>query len=71
MGGSRSRIVATLSPGAGVVTTRAHVDMIVTELGVARLQGRSIRQRVRELAAVAAPEFREDLLRRAREIRLL
>ena len=32
-GGARSRIVATLAPGAGVVTTRAHVRTVVTEWG--------------------------------------
>jgi acyl-CoA hydrolase len=71
MGGMRSRIVATLSAGAGVVTTRAHVDVVVTEHGVARLHGRSIPERVRELAAIAAPEFRGELLRRARDARFV
>jgi 4-hydroxybutyrate CoA-transferase len=71
MGGKRSRIVPTLSPGAGVVTTRAHVDVVVTEHGVARLHGRSIPERVRELAAIAAPGFRGELLRQARDAHLV
>jgi acyl-CoA hydrolase len=32
-----SKIVPFLKPGAGVVTTRAHVDYVVTEYGVQRL----------------------------------
>ena len=71
IGGTRSRIVAMLSPGAGVVTTRAHVDVVVTEYGVASLHGRSIPERVRELSAIAAPESREDLLAQARKARLI
>lgn len=70
-GGRSSRIVATLQPGAGVVTTRAHVHTIVTEHGVAELHGRSIGQRARELIRLAAPEFRESLTAEARRLRYL
>ncbi len=60
-GGTASRIVAELRPGAGVVTTRAHARTIVTEFGVAELFGRSIRERARSLIAIAHPDFRPDL----------
>jgi acetyl-CoA hydrolase len=60
--GTVSRIVPTLKGGAGVVTTRNHVHSIVTEYGVARLYARTIRQRVYELANIAAPQFRDELL---------
>jgi 4-hydroxybutyrate CoA-transferase len=60
-GGKVSRIVNTLNPGAGVVTTRGHVEYLVTEYGVARLRGKSIRQRADELTAIAHPDFREEL----------
>ena len=56
-----SRIVDTLRPGAGVVTTRAHVHYIVTEHGVADLYGRTLDERARALIAIAAPEHREEL----------
>jgi acyl-CoA hydrolase len=62
-----SRIVAFLKPGAGVVTTRAHVHYIVTEFGVAYLYGKSMRERARALIAVAHPEHREALDRAAHE----
>jgi 4-hydroxybutyrate CoA-transferase len=65
--GAVSRIVPTLKVGAGVVTTRNHVSCIVTEYGIARLYGKSIRQRVHELVNVAAPQFREELLFFARQ----
>ncbi|NTW37285.1 MAG: acetyl-CoA hydrolase/transferase family protein, partial [Syntrophobacteraceae bacterium] len=49
-GGKISRIVPHLSEGAGVATTRGDVHFVVTEYGVAELQGKSIYQRVMELA---------------------
>ncbi len=60
-----SRIVAQLKPGAGVVTTRAHVRYVVTEHGVADLYGKNLEQRARALIAIAAPEHRDDLSRAA------
>ena len=65
--GTVSRIVPTLQPGAGVVTSRAHVHYIVTEHGVAYLHGRSLRERAEALIAIADPAFREELSRHARE----
>jgi acyl-CoA hydrolase len=56
-----SRIVPTLRPGSGVVTTRAHAHYIVTEHGIASLHGKNLRQRATALIAVAAPEHREAL----------
>jgi acyl-CoA hydrolase len=60
-GGTVSRIVATLQPGAGVVTTRAHVRTIVTEFGVADLFGKSLDERADALIAIAHPDFRDQL----------
>jgi acyl-CoA hydrolase len=62
-----SRIVPLLQPGAGVVSTRAHVQYVVTEHGVANLYGRSLHERAKLLAGLAAPEHREALLKAARE----
>ena len=70
-GGKSSRIVATLQPGAGVVTTRAHVQTVVTEHGIAELHGRSIGERARALIRLAAPGFREQLTQDARRLRYL
>lgn len=65
-GGSVSRIAPILAPGAGVVTTRAHVRTVVTEYGVAELFGRSVRERAGSLIAIAHPDFRDELEREAR-----
>lgn len=56
-----SRIVPYLKPGAGVVTTRAHVHYVVTEYGIASLYGKSLRERTRALINVAHPDNREEL----------
>ena len=65
--GSVSRIVSRLSDGAGVATTRGDVNFVVTEYGIAELQGKSIYQRVMELAQIAHPKFREGLIEAAKE----
>jgi acyl-CoA hydrolase len=66
-GGQISRISSVLAPGSGVVTTRAHVQYIVTEYGIAKLNGASTKERAKRLIEIAAPQFREDLCRQARE----
>lgn len=66
-GGTLSRISSLLSPGAGVVTTRAHAHYIVTEYGVANLRARSLSERAKALIDIAAPQFREQLARQAFE----
>jgi acyl-CoA hydrolase len=60
-GGTVSRIVPTLKPGAGVVTTRGHVHWIVTEYGAVDLWGLSLRARAEALISIAHPDFRADL----------
>lgn len=70
-GGRVSRIVTRLSPGAGVVTTRAGVQYVVTEHGVAYLHGKSVQERALALISVAHPNFREQLLREAIEAKYL
>jgi acyl-CoA hydrolase len=57
------RIVPMLKPGAGVVTTRAHVHYVVTEYGVAYLFGKNLRQRAKALIDIAHPDDREMLER--------
>jgi len=57
-----SRIVAQFEPGAVITTPRHHVDVIVTEYGAAELEGRTVRERAEALAAIAHPQFRDELL---------
>jgi acyl-CoA hydrolase len=69
--GAISRIVPTLTPGAVVTTQKNTVDNVVTEHGVAELQGRTLRERARNLIAVADPSHRDSLERSAAEMGLL
>lgn len=62
-----NRIVPFLKQGAGVVTTRAHVQYIVTEYGVADLYGKTLQQRVQAMAEIAHPQFREEILKTYRD----
>jgi acyl-CoA hydrolase len=59
--GQLSRIVNTLDAGAGVVTTRAHVQYIVTEYGIANLRNKSLKERAKALIEISHPDFRDEL----------
>jgi len=65
--GAVSRIVSHLSEGAGVATTRGDVNFVITEYGIAELKGKGIYQRVMELAQIAHPKFREELIEVAKK----
>jgi 4-hydroxybutyrate CoA-transferase len=65
--GTLSRIVPTLSVGAGVVTSRADVHYVITEHGIAFLHGKTLRQRAEALIAIADPKFQEELEKAAFE----
>jgi acyl-CoA hydrolase len=58
-----SRIVRELARGSVVTTPRHQVDVVITEFGAAELSGRSVEERRERLAAIAHPDFREELLR--------
>jgi acetyl-CoA hydrolase len=70
-GSGLSKIVPMLKPGAGVTTSRNHVHYMVTEHGVADLYGKTIKQRAEALISIAAPEFRDELRRQAKELKYL
>ncbi len=61
--GTLSRLVVTLKPGAGVVTTRGHAHWVVTEYGAVNLHGLTLRERGEALIAIAHPDFRAELQR--------
>jgi acetyl-CoA hydrolase len=69
--GKVSRIVDALEEGSGVVTSRADVQYVVTEYGVANLFGKSLRERALALIECAHPDFREELRGAARKRKLL
>ena len=57
----KSKIVPILQPGAGVVTTRADVQWVVTEFGSVCLYGKSLQERAHLLISIANPEDQEML----------
>jgi acyl-CoA hydrolase len=67
--GTMSRIVHTLKPGSGVVTTRGHVHWIVTEYGAVNLWGKSLRERAEALISISHPDFRGELRKQFKETR--
>lgn len=67
----KSRIVLELTPGNIVTTTRADMQYVVTEYGIANLKGRSVPERAKAIIALAHPDFRDDLESKARGAGLL
>jgi acyl-CoA hydrolase len=70
-GSVKSRIVATLQEGAGVITTRGDTHYVVTEYGVAFLHGKTMRERAMSLISIAHPDFRSELLHAAKRRRIV
>ena len=60
--GKISRIVPFIDEGAAVTTSRCDVDYVVTEHGMARLHGRTLRERARDLIKLARPDFQAGLI---------
>jgi 4-hydroxybutyrate CoA-transferase len=69
--GKFSRIVPRLDPGAIVTTSRCDVHYIVTEYGIADLRGKSVRERAKQLIAIAHPDFRAQLNEDLNKIKIL
>lgn len=60
-GERRTRILPTLPEGTVVTVPRHYADIFVTEYGIARLKGKTLRERVNEMIAIAHPDFRSEL----------
>jgi 4-hydroxybutyrate CoA-transferase len=67
-GERRSRIVPMFPQGSAVTVPRGYADIIVTEYGIARLKGQTLRRRVEELIAIAHPDFRAEMRADARRL---
>jgi len=66
--GTQSRIVSQLAPGTIVTVPRTLADIFVTEYGIAKLKGKTQRQRAEELIAIAHPDFRSQLKKEAERL---
>lgn len=62
-----SKIMPILTPGAGVVSTRANIHWLVTEFGAVNLYGRTLQDRARLIISIAHPSVQEELERAAFE----
>ena len=67
-GDTISRIVPALDPGTVVTVPRTLADTVTTEYGIARLKGKTQRERARELIAIAHPDFRKELEKEAQRL---
>ena len=63
----KSNIVPCIAGGSTVSAPRTMIQYVATEYGVAKLSGKTLRERAEALAVIAHPDFREELLRYARE----
>lgn len=67
-GGTVSRILPAFPVGTQVTVPKSLADYVVTEYGIAKLRGKTLRQRAEELISAAAPEFRTELRKEARRL---
>lgn len=56
-----SKIAPILTPGAGVVSTRANIHWLVTEYGAVNLYGRTLQDRAKLIISIAHPNHQEEL----------
>ncbi len=70
-GGEVSRIVPSISEGAGVTLNRGDVNYVITEYGIAYLHGKNIRERAMDLISIAHPKFRPWLIQEAKKRNLI
>ncbi|MGE5422752.1 MAG: acetyl-CoA hydrolase/transferase family protein, partial [Ignavibacteriales bacterium] len=69
-GDLHSRVRPLLTPGAIVTVPRTMVNWLVTEYGKVSLKGRSIWERTELIISIAHPDFREDLIKQAEEMKI-
>ena len=66
-GERKSNILATIPGGSTISAPRTMIQYVATEYGIAELSGKSLRERAEAMAAIAHPDFREELLKYAYE----
>jgi 4-hydroxybutyrate CoA-transferase len=66
--GTVSRIVPHLEPGSIVSTPRTYLDHVVSEFGIASMQGKTQRQRAEALIEISHPDFRNELRKQAKKL---
>lgn len=56
-----SKIAPILTPGAGVVSTRANIHWLITEFGAVNLYGRTLQDRAKLIISISHPNHQEEL----------
>ena len=69
--GEVSRIIPSMTQGAGVTLTRGDIQYVVTEYGIAYLHGKNVRERAMELISIAHPKFRTWLIEEAKKLKMI
>jgi len=69
-GNLHSRIKPTLQPGAIVTVPRSIVQYVCTEYGIVQLKGKSTWERAEALISIAHPDFRDELIKNAQEMKI-
>jgi len=67
-GGTVSRITPTFPLNTQVTVSKSLADYVITEYGIAKLSGKTLRQRAEALIAIASPDFRAELKKEARRL---
>ncbi len=62
-----SKIAPILTPGAGVVSTRANIHWLVTEFGAVNLYGKTMQDRAKLIISISHPSVQEELEKAAFE----
>lgn len=62
----KSNIIPCVSGGSTVSAPRTMIQYVATEYGVAKLSGKTLRERAESMIAIAHPDFREELLQYTR-----
>lgn len=65
-----SRIKPILTPGSIVTDPRTATHMIVTEYGIAKMKGKTTWERAEALINIAHPDFRDELVKAAEEMKI-
>jgi acyl-CoA hydrolase/GNAT superfamily N-acetyltransferase len=68
---NESNILLSVDNYPNQFTIRESLDLIVTEYGIAPFFGKSVRERAQALIDIAHPDDRADLVRKAKEARIL
>lgn len=69
-GKKHSRIKGMMTLGSIITDTRAGVQYVVTEYGKVNLKGKTSWQRAEALISIAHPDFRDDLIAEAQELKI-